>query len=81
MEGNKERLHNPGVHNASFKVEGREDCSGYYTNPNNSEYGLVMLQEWWGLNESLVITANKVAASGYQIVVPDIYRGKVAKDR
>lgn len=78
--GNKERLFVAGTHNATFKVEGREDGQGYYTNKHNSEYGLVLLQEWWGLNESIVITADRIAEGGFQIIAPDIYRGKVAKN-
>ena len=41
----------------------------------------MLIQEWWGLNESLCITADRFASEGYQVVVPDIYRGKCAKDR
>ena len=41
----------------------------------------MLIQEWWGLNESLCITADRFASEGYQVIVPDIYRGKCAKDR
>ena len=78
--GNKDRLFAAGTHNATFKVEGRDDCQGYYTNKHGSAYGLVLLQEWWGLNESIVVTADRIADGGYQIIAPDIYRGKVAKN-
>lgn len=63
-------------------MDGRDDGHGYYSHKNtNSEYGLVLIQEWWGLNESLCITADRFASEGYQVIVPDIYRGKCAKDR
>lgn len=51
MEGqNKQRIFVHGNVNATFDVAGREAGQGYYTNKHNSKYGLVLLQEWWGLN-------------------------------
>ncbi len=76
------KITTPGQHNATFPVEGRDEGSGYYsTKDQKSDYGLVMIQEWWGLNESLCTTADVLSKEGYQVIVPDIYRGKCAKDR
>ncbi|KAL4433369.1 hypothetical protein ABPG74_017473 [Tetrahymena malaccensis] len=71
-----------GQHNVTFHVEGREDGKGYLTQPQGgSKHGLVLIQEWWGLNQSLCITADKFSAKGFTVIVPDVYRGKCAKNR
>lgn len=38
--------------------------------------GLVVVQEWWGLNEQIRGVADRYAAAGYRVLVPDLYRGK-----
>src|SRR3954471_7135149 len=40
--------------------------------------GLVVIQEWWGLNDQIKGVAEKLASAGYRALVPDLYRGKVA---
>ena len=40
--------------------------------------GVVVIQEWWGLNDQIRGVADKLAAAGYRALVPDLYRGKVA---
>jgi carboxymethylenebutenolidase len=39
---------------------------------------MVVIQEWWGLNDQIKGVADKLAAAGYRALVPDLYRGKVA---
>ena len=38
--------------------------------------GLVVIQEWWGLNDQIRGVADRYAAAGYTALVPDLYRGK-----
>jgi carboxymethylenebutenolidase len=40
--------------------------------------GLVVVQEWWGLNDQIQHTADRFAAAGYRVLVPDLFRGEVA---
>jgi len=40
--------------------------------------GMVVIQEWWGLNGQIKGVADKLAAAGYRALVPDLYRGEVA---
>ena len=40
--------------------------------------GIVVIQEWWGLNDQIRGVADTLAAAGYRALVPDLYRGKVA---
>ncbi len=58
-------------------------CTGHYFEPAQgaaSAPGLVVIQEWWGLNEQIKGVAEQYAARGYRVLVPDLYRGKVGLD-
>lgn len=37
---------------------------------------LVVIQEWWGLNDQIRGVADRLARAGYTALVPDLYRGK-----
>ena len=37
---------------------------------------VVVIQEWWGLNDQIRGVADRLAAAGYRALVPDLYRGK-----
>jgi carboxymethylenebutenolidase len=41
---------------------------------------VILIQEWWGINDHMRDIAGRYAAEGYGCVVPDLYRGKLAKD-
>ena len=38
--------------------------------------GIVIVQEWWGVNQQIRGVADRLAAAGYFALVPDLYRGK-----
>jgi len=38
--------------------------------------GVVVIQEWWGLNDQIRGVADRLAHAGYHALVPDLYRGK-----
>ena len=40
--------------------------------------GVVVLQEWWGLDDEVMSVADRLAKAGYRALVPDLYRGKLA---
>src|SRR5499433_1683608 len=66
----------------TFKRPDGKDCSGFYVEPpgGNKAPALVVIQEWWGVNDQIKGVANRLAASGYRALVPDLYRGKVGLD-
>ena len=39
---------------------------------------MVVIQEWWGLNDQIKGVADRLAKAGYRALVPDLYRGKKA---
>jgi carboxymethylenebutenolidase len=41
---------------------------------------VVVIQEWWGLNDWIKDNARRIAAKGYVAIAPDLYHGKVAED-
>lgn len=65
-----------------FKRADGKTISGYYAAPaaGDEAPGIVVLQEWWGLNDQIKGVANRFAKEGYRALVPDLYRGKVTLD-
>jgi carboxymethylenebutenolidase len=57
-----------------------KSVSGYLAEPAQSAKtpGMVVIQEWWGLNDQIKGVADKLAKAGYRALVPDLYRGKIA---
>ena len=64
----------------SYKRPDGQAVAGYLAEPAHGAAapGLVVIQEWWGLNDQIRGVADKLAAAGYRALVPDLYRGKVA---
>ena len=60
---------------------GDETVSGMLYAPANAKGklpGIVVIQEWWGLNDWIKEQASKFADQGYVTLAIDLYRGKVA---
>lgn len=63
----------------SYKRPDGKSVNGYLAEPDDAKApGMVVIQEWWGLNDQIRGVADKLAAAGYRALVPDLYRGKVA---
>jgi carboxymethylenebutenolidase len=41
---------------------------------------VIVVHEWWGLNDQIREIARRLARQGYVAIVPDLYHGKVASD-
>ncbi len=41
---------------------------------------VILIQEWWGINDHIRDIASRYAQEGYLCVAPDLYRGRVARD-
>ena len=53
--------------------------SGYLaTPPNGSGPGLLVIQEWWGLDSALKTIVDRLAAAGFVALAPDLYHGELA---
>src|ERR671935_2002514 len=64
----------------SYKRPDGKSVNGYLAEPaaGAKAPGMVVIQEWWGLNDQIKGVADKLAKAGYRALVPDLYRGKVA---
>ena len=66
----------------SFKRPDGKSVNGYLAEPKAGAkaLGMVVIQEWWGMNDQIRGVADKLAAAGYRALVPDLYRGKSTVD-
>jgi carboxymethylenebutenolidase len=62
-----------------FKSNGHM-ASGYLATPaSGTGPGVLVIQEWWGLNASLKEMADRLATAGFVALAPDLYHGEVAE--
>jgi carboxymethylenebutenolidase len=56
--------------------------SGYLAVPTTKgkHPGIIVIQEWWGVNDWIKEQADRFASQGYVALAPDLYRGQVAND-
>ncbi len=63
-----------------FPANGRT-CPGYLARPAaGTGKGVVVIQEWWGLNSNIRNIADRFAAEGFVALAPDLYHGKVTSE-
>ena len=60
---------------------GDETVSGFIALPNGvgKHSAIIVIHEWWGLNDWVKEQAQKFAAQGYVALAVDLYRGQVGK--
>ncbi len=53
---------------------------GWYAEPREEgNYpGVIVIHEWWGLNDQIKQTAEELAKNGYKVLAVDLYNGKIA---
>jgi carboxymethylenebutenolidase len=62
----------------SFKRPDGKDASGYLVNADRGDApGVVVIQEWWGLQEQIKGICDRFALAGFDALAPDLYNGKV----
>lgn len=56
--------------------------SGYMARPieNGSYPSIIILQEWWGLDEHIRDVTRRFAREGYLALAPDLYHGSITDD-
>ena len=57
-------------------------CGGYLAKPAGSATGkgVVVFQEWWGLNANITGIADRFAAEGFTALAPDMYHGQLTSE-
>ncbi len=61
-----------------FETDGAP-ADGYLARPAHDGPGLVVIQEWWGLNTHIERVADRYAREGFVALAPDLYHGTVTK--
>lgn len=67
--------------NLPYAELGDELVYGYFVAPADMFEPLpavIMIHEWWGLNDNIRAMANRLAGHGYIVLAVDLYGGKVA---
>ena len=67
--------------NVPLKVNG-DDAYAFVAQPDdNAQHpGVVLIQEWWGIEPHIRQLAQKLAADGFVVAVPDLFHGKIATE-
>ena len=64
--------------NVEFASNG-STAGGYLALPASTPApGVLVLQEWWGLNPQIKGVADRLAGEGYVALAPDLYHGELA---
>ena len=62
----------------SFKRPDGKEAHGYLANAAKGDAaGVVVIQEWWGLQDQIKGLCDRFAAAGFDALAPDLYKGKV----
>lgn len=56
-----------------------KNAPGYLAQTSNADApGVVLFQEWWGVDDRIKEAADRLASHGFNVLVPDLYRGRSA---
>lgn len=61
-----------------FEANGGK-AKGYLAEPEGEGPGLIVLHEWWGLDDSMRKMADRFAAEGFVTLVPDLFHGETTE--
>lgn len=64
----------------TFQRPDGKSSSAHLVEPEDAKNapGVVVIQEWWGLDAEIKNVANRLAQAGYRVLVPDLYGGRLA---
>jgi carboxymethylenebutenolidase len=67
--------------NVDLKVNG-DGAYAFIAEPDDHARhpGMVLIQEWWGIEPHIRDLAQKLAADGFVVAVPDLFHGKIATE-
>jgi len=60
-----------------YKTPQGGNVSGYLATATGSTKHVVVIQEWWGLNDQIRGVCDRFAAAGLNALAPDLYQGRV----
>ena len=62
-----------------FTTPNGSKASGYLATAAGSAKNVVVIQEWWGLNQQICGVCDRFAAAGFNALAPDLYQGRVTE--
>lgn len=65
-----------------FKRPDGSSCRGYLAaagGDGKARPGVVVIQEWWGLNDQICGVADRFARAGFNALAPDLFKGRVTQ--
>ena len=67
--------------NIEYTTAAGQTLTGYLALPDTAgpHPAVLLIHEWWGLNHGIAMLADALAAEGYVVFAPDVYRGKLAE--
>lgn len=72
-----------GVEAGTVRFTSQGTADGYLAFPADSgtpHPGVILVQEWWGIESHIVELTERLAREGYVVLAPDLYHGKVAQE-
>jgi carboxymethylenebutenolidase len=66
--------------NVTFPSNGGEAHGYLALPPSGKGPGVIVIQEWWGLDDHIADIADRLAREGFVALAPDLFGGKVAHD-
>jgi carboxymethylenebutenolidase len=67
-------------HNTTFTTDGREAYGYLALPPSGQGPGVIVIQEWWGLDDHIADLTERLAGEGFVAFAPDLYGGRVAHE-
>lgn len=65
-----------------FRRPDGKTAPGYLASASQRDApGVVMIEEWWGVDDRIKASADRLASQGFNVLVPDLFRGRSAVTR
>lgn len=67
----------------NYTIEDKRNIDGYASKNFNTKeqlHTVIMIHEWWGLNESITRTADIFSNQNIRVFVPDLFRDDAANN-
>jgi carboxymethylenebutenolidase len=82
MAGEQLEEHN-GISSGFVSFAGNDmTLDGYLTHPSDGQAhpGVILIQEWWGIEPHVKDLTERLARVGYVVLAPDLYHGRVVTE-